>query len=216
MVTKRMGLVCVTVLAMCAGLQRAHAGPILLQPVDIAEGTNNDGGMFGTGETSDTLSRVFPMTVAQGPPEQRVAAEFDIGGILSVDSAILQVFGEVISPTGLAIYDYAGDGVISLYDMNNTSWLAAFASLTPSGPQIFEFDITAALQRRLDAGDLFLGLNLLDEVDDTLVLSDPGMGIIVSGILKGDVIPEPSTLTLWSLGAVALVGLGWRRRKRAA
>mgnify|MGYP003723175131 FL=1 len=29
-------------------------------------------------------------------------------------------------------------------------------------------------------------------------------------------IPEPSTLVLWSLGAVTLVGLGWRRRKRAA
>ena len=30
------------------------------------------------------------------------------------------------------------------------------------------------------------------------------------------VIPEPSTLVLWSLGAVGLAGLGWRRRKRAA
>lgn len=29
-------------------------------------------------------------------------------------------------------------------------------------------------------------------------------------------VPEPSTLTLWSLGAVALFGLGWRRRKRVA
>ena len=29
-------------------------------------------------------------------------------------------------------------------------------------------------------------------------------------------IPEPSTLVLWSLGAVGLAGLGWRRRKRAA
>ena len=29
-------------------------------------------------------------------------------------------------------------------------------------------------------------------------------------------IPEPSTLTLWSLGAVALAGFGWRRRRRVA
>lgn len=29
-------------------------------------------------------------------------------------------------------------------------------------------------------------------------------------------VPEPSTLTLWSLGAITLVGIGWRRRKRTA
>ena len=29
-------------------------------------------------------------------------------------------------------------------------------------------------------------------------------------------VPEPSTLVLWSLGAIGLVGLGYRRRKRAA
>ena len=34
--------------------------------------------------------------------------------------------------------------------------------------------------------------------------------------LTAAAVPEPSTLVLWSLGAVALVGLGWRRRKRAA
>jgi hypothetical protein len=28
------------------------------------------------------------------------------------------------------------------------------------------------------------------------------------------IIPEPSTLTLWSLGALALAGMGWRRRNR--
>ena len=27
-------------------------------------------------------------------------------------------------------------------------------------------------------------------------------------------IPEPSTLTLWSLGVLALAGMGWRRRNR--
>ena len=46
----------------------------------------------------------------------------------------------------------------------------------------------------------------------------PDLGQLFTLTMGGDFtpVPEPSTLVLWSLGAVTLAGIGWRRRKRAA
>ncbi|MAG92205.1 MAG: hypothetical protein CMJ48_00420 [Planctomycetaceae bacterium] len=75
-------------------------------------------------------------------------------------------------------------------------------------------------------------------IDDVLRESSTGNAIGFNAVVFGDsassgenadaeitefsltqsraVVPEPATLTLWVLGAVGLVGFGWRRRKRAA
>ena len=42
------------------------------------------------------------------------------------------------------------------------------------------------------------------------------LGSAIDSHMMDQVVPEPSTLVLWSLGAVTFVGLGWLRRKRAA
>ena len=57
-------------------------------------------------------------------------------------------------------------------------------------------------------------------IKDGLTYFNVHSALFPGGEIRGQIIeqavPEPSTLVLWSLGAVALVGLTLRRRKRAA
>lgn len=78
-----------------------------------------------------------------------------------------------------------------------------FVSMGDGGKAAFN------LMSPISTTNLFL---YIGEVGDN---GEVAAGSIFVSDRRSDV-PEPTTLALWSLGAVAFVGLGWRRRKRAA
>jgi hypothetical protein len=70
-----------------------------------------------------------------------------------------------------------------------------------------------------NAADLqFLGFHLnMGQTADHLIFRSAGNGVDAFGmdnialVSAANAVPEPSTITLWFLGAVTLIGLGWRR-----
>ena len=73
-------------------------------------------------------------------------------------------------------------------------------------------------QARLDMQTIDLPGDFLSQTLETIRVIDTGSNpfyqrILLNGVTV-EVIPEPSTITLFGLGAIGLFGYGWRRRKR--
>ena len=136
--------------------------------------------------------------------------------------------GRVIDHTSLGITNWRLD-----FSTPATAWGADFrqAGIVVSGPLVIDVvDQGNSLLGTLAANavDLqFLGFQLdMGQTADHLIFrSDPAAGQNgvdafgmdnIALVSASNAVPEPSTLTLWSLGAVALIGLTLRRRMRAA
>ena len=119
-------------------------------------------------------------------------------------------------------------------------------SIVASTSAAGQYRASAISPHTLGSGQYFVGAHYFQGDDDVLVLAtDTAIPGITYGSARFDTlsgsaslsfpsmsfgtslvggmaftepaaVPEPSTLVLWSLGAVGLVGLGWRRRKQAA
>ena len=100
----------------------------------------------------------------------------------------------IASPINLA----AGNYWASLWGTNGANSTLMASVPSNNGGDSF-------LQLRRSTGDFFVREG-----------PDGAVPFQLIGITGGGAVPEPSTFVLWSLGAVALAGLGWRRRKRAA
>ncbi len=57
---------------------------------------------------------------------------------------------------------------------------------------------------------------LLGVGGNNATLSSGGITIFENGTITPQLIPEPSTLVLFTISSISLLGYGWRLRKRAA
>lgn len=174
-----------------------HAN-LILQPVDIGEYD------FSTA----TLNTSFPMLLQLGPTTKQVAAEYELQGIASLDSAELDLTGSaiVLSPFLMVIETFVGNGVVE-----------APGDFVSTGNQIFsgfvddqtllKFDVTQVVQDSLDAGNDYIGFRFKDDTDSTLRFnSAPLLNVTVNAL------PEPAVISLIGLG---LAGIGYRQRRRS-
>jgi hypothetical protein len=132
--------------------------------------------------------------------------------------------------------DHSLDGPVGLYDYRTTFSLAGFNPATASitGGWSSDNDGRQILLNGVDTGNpptsftqfssgfasfsvssgFLPGVNTLD-----FIVSNGGgptaLRVEMSGTASSAAVPEPATLTLLGIGAVSLVGYGWRKRKAA-
>jgi sugar lactone lactonase YvrE len=123
-------------------------------------------------------------------------------------------FASISGPTGLA-FDSKGNLYVSsfyndeVYEVTPNGTVTPFASVT-SHPYGLAFD---------SSGNLFVALYLAGEVSEfnsagTPVNTYTGFSEPVFLAIAPSAVPEPSSVTLFGLGAAGLVWYGWRCRKR--
>lgn len=165
-------------------------------------GTDSDGGIRTTptyfGGTTPAI--LGYNTTAGGEQFLGVVPIFNIGtatlGFLFDDA--IQAFGMYITGLGTA-----NGNLFAIFD-DGTSQQISIVGGSDGGVQFFGFT---------DAGKNIIAIDFeLQNVSGTRDI----FAVDDIRFVNARVVPEPTTLTLWSLGAVALFGLGWRRRKRVA
>ena len=133
--------------------------------------------------------------------------DFDLGGTFTIESFASWNMGSSSGnpePSGILDFTLIAD------DNAGFSSPTVLGSFTASTVGDF-FNMPAQIFTFASTQSSFVRMSITSTVNDS------NFSLGEAAFEKSSaVIPEPSTLVLWSLGAIALVGLGWRRRKRAA
>lgn len=140
---------------------------------------------------------------------------------LGTISGISDVDGLTVAPVSLSVLGFgtAPAGTFFAIDSGtlyliNPSTLVATNLGSSNGDESLAFAPDGTLFLHNFFGTLYTR-NLATGVE-TVVMATSG-SVASMAVEQGvAAVPEPSTLVLWSLGAVTFVGLGWRRRKQAA
>lgn len=162
--------------------------------------------------------------------EERSAVEFPLGTIVTgsvIDSVTLQL-SPLFQNIGLgagdvgAVHGYAGDGVIQVTDLNDSTLVASLVGPTPDGPLMVVLPANW-LQSLVDAASPFAGLMFKGIPGPTMVTYNfesafGGVPVAERPTLTVEyhagevtVIPEPGTMTLLGAG-LALAAVLRRRR----
>ena len=134
-----------------------------------------------------------------------------------------------VSPTG-QIFAAAADGVIRIYDEAGNLVDNGFITGLAGGRNAFAFgrggvfgnDLYSVDDGRLlrvdsSGNSSVLGTGLPLQIED-IAFSPDGSALFLSDfsndrILRISQVPEPTSLTLLGIGAVSLIGYGWRRKR---
>ncbi|GGE26165.1 hypothetical protein GCM10011360_13190 [Primorskyibacter flagellatus] len=199
--------------ALSAILFAAPALAVPLDPTDMR-------GLRSFGGTPLLLS----FSAVKGGTEDRTIAHFDLSGFAGpVVSAVLHLSMQNQDPTlpsVLDIYNFAGDGTVSIDEFDTGTFHASLTGLVGSvvNPVL---DITALFNLAIANGDSYLSFNLRNEEDEgRFFLSDVIDGVYSTGSSAGptyiDVtapavpLPAGAVLAVTGLGALTLL----RRRRR--
>jgi hypothetical protein len=143
--------------------------------------------------------------------EDRTVIEFEIRGLSGVIPPItldLDLFNEDPGgPVGVIdVSTFAGTGTVTPGLFSAGTF---FTSFTNNQSALEHVDVTAAVQTAVEAGEPFLGFRLSTTTSDRFFLGPPFTS--TGPTLTVGVIPEPSTLSLFALGILGLLGCAWRR-----
>lgn len=177
-----------------------------------------------------------PLNIQHFPSgeEYRSAMEFSLSGVPAaqqIDSANLRLYVETAAPFGsdpeLSVYGYSGNGTLTVSDFVDTSNLLTALPTVPI-LQYINLDVTAFIQSLYSSSATFAGFNLIaptlgDQVrinskENANPLLRPELTINYSEF-NAEVIPEPSSIILFGLGAVGMAfsrSRGRRGAKRCA
>lgn len=146
--------------------------------------------------TTDGITTTFPST----PPTGQLAALF-----VAINDGLVSVFGENDGPSDVFVTNVSAALVVDLDSFFDPNWSDA------TGANVFLPDL------------------LLPAGSDMLLFGDPfplddASWIKLTADFDGDeqvygetvAVPEPSTLALFSIAVLGLLGYGWRNRKLAA
>jgi hypothetical protein len=195
------GLACLTALGLTlCGLGRLHAE--VLDPTDAR----------GIRELPGQSPFLLDFLSINHSVEDRTVLEFALGGLSGpVTSASLDLDLRNLDP-GLPgiinVFTFAGTGTVTP-DLFSAGTL--FTSFPNSMSGLEHVDVTAAVLAAQGAGEAFLGFRLSTATDSRYLLGPPFTG---SGpTMTAEIIPEPSTLGLFGLGLLALVGYACNCRR---
>lgn len=183
------------------------AAAVTLDPVAFGKGNDFTDPLDGVAEevlTSLSTQDLGLNAVADASDptvaEARGILEFDLGGLapLGVTSATLQLpILDVVSAVGtIAIYSYAGDGILGIDDFAQTSSLAGTPAVTTPTTNL---DVTAAVNAALLGGSIVGFLVTVTAEDQLLSILNAGESQFDSQLIFS-VVPEPSHAVLWLIG----------------
>jgi len=142
----------------------------------------------------------FDISAFTVPPGEYISsATFDMV-ITAIDIYGLGVNGE--TPESLAVDGYVGNGVAELSDFEagNGNLLDTVATPNPQVGQLVSFEVTSYVTELVNAHEQYVGLTVRAGTFGGLWVTEGG----VYPRLTIETIPEPGTLVLLSLGALAL------------
>jgi hypothetical protein len=142
--------------------------------------------------------------------EDRTVLEFDLSGLAGpVSSVFLDIPLRNLDPGRNGVIDlftFAGSGIVTP-DLFGAGTF--FRSFVNNQTGVEHLDVTAAVLAAQEAGDHFLGFRLSTTTDTRWLLGQ--IAGLPKPTLNAEVVPEPSTLVLWGIGGLGLLGY-WRRR----
>lgn len=236
---KTRAIICALALVMCqleakAGFIDFETGYVTLDPVSsINTGDNTVGVQLGNGiggpayiadilgDRTSFTSNIGPDNVVGGNPGQFFLNDENVVDIGTRAANYLFDFDLPILNLSLDVYDFRGDGGGSVGDtatltlfsdaaMANAIGSASFVipALQPVDGNVFTLSVNNpngfAVAALLDLGGLDRGVGV-DNISFETLEEGPGPNPV----------PEPSTLVLFGMGSLGLLGFGYRRKKAA-
>jgi hypothetical protein len=204
-------------LMLCLGETNAVASRITISPFVL--GTAVDDGPQDGVFDSFTPSNLGSVD-NNGYTSFRTAFEFQLPAIpvgSTINAAALTLIDNVFEgPRQLALYGYAGDGILDLNDFSEGTLLGS-STVLPVGSQVVIFDTTSLVDSLMGGSSAFAGFNVREEPPNTpnftVMILDVNSTSPALTIDFTEPLPEPSPL--WLLGTVLVGLLGLRRLRQA-
>jgi hypothetical protein len=141
------------------------------------------------------------------PTEDRAILEFDVSGLSeTVPLITLDIWFDNIDPEPpvgiIDVFTFIGDGVVTADDFYAGGPTPFTSFIAENGPEYgyASIDVTSAVRDVLTANEQFVGFRLSTETEDRFNMGN--MSMLPDPILT--VIPEPTTVLLLGLGALAM------------
>jgi PEP-CTERM motif len=156
------------------------------------------------------------------PAKADTITTFDVGGTLSDGATFSGTWTIDVTTGNLTTLDFAvtaPDSLTFSFLQGQTAYpttgvYEVFAGTASSGFPVFAMDLPTPTLVGYQGGPIGSATQLAQGYYSVLYYSYTSGAYLVEGSLTPT--PEPASLTLMSVGGVALLGYGWRRRRRAA